>query len=163
MAQATLIENSFKELHKRMYEWGQENYNNAVLKGYIESADGWKLHLPEFNNFKSTKEEVENMSNQNWTAYKEGKEESRKYWEAKDKKETYEIIRKISYEYYKKQKPIVSKFFKLKSEYGRLCLNNPIQSSASHMTKYANVLLFNWIKDNNYLGKIKIVNCVHDK
>jgi DNA polymerase I-like protein with 3'-5' exonuclease and polymerase domains len=65
--------------------------------------------------------------------------------------------------FYKSKKTEVSQFFKLKSEYQRLCLNNPVQARSAHQLKLATSILFDWIVENNYIGKIKIVNTVHDE
>lgn len=55
------------------------------------------------------------------------------------------------------KKSDVSKFFKLKSQYYRLVLNNPTQTTAAHQTKKAACDLFDFIKQNNHLGKAKYV------
>ena len=68
-----------------------------------------------------------------------------------------------AFEFYSSRKKDVSSFFKLKSEYQRLCLNNPIQSRGSHMLKRALYLLFEWIEQNNLLGKVLIDNTIHDE
>jgi DNA polymerase I-like protein with 3'-5' exonuclease and polymerase domains len=57
----------------------------------------------------------------------------------------------------------VSQFFKLKSEYQRLCLNNPVQARSAMMIKRSALILFDWIVDNNYINIIKICNSVHDE
>jgi len=163
MNEAVKIENSFKELHEGMYIWGNNNFINAVKLGYIESLDGWKLKLPEFSKYKGLEKEIKNFSKEDWQLYKIGKEEYKKYWEAKNKKELFTIVFKKEYDFYISKKSYVSQYFKLQGEYKRLSLNNPIQSSAAHMTKYATVLMFNWIKENNYINNVKIVNVIHDE
>ena len=139
--------------------WGEKEFNKAISQGYIESADGWKLKLPKFDIFKSYEEKIKAMSRENWTTYKEGKTE----YKALQENDKYEIKNKESFEYYKSKKKEVSQFFKLKSEYQRLCLNNPIQSRAAHQIKYATCLLFDWIVENNLQWKILICNSVHDE
>jgi DNA polymerase I len=163
MEEAYVIENSFKDLHKGMYDWGEKNFHLAVKKGYVESADGWKLHLPKFSQYLDLEKKVKNITREQWQSYKIGKSEYKKYWEAKEKKEAYIIKNEEEYNYYKSKKTEVSTFFKLQSEYKRICLNNPIQSSAAHMTKYATLLIFNWILSKGYINVVKIVNVIHDE
>jgi DNA polymerase I-like protein with 3'-5' exonuclease and polymerase domains len=159
MEEALAIENGFKELHKGVYIWGAKVYTQSVDNGYIESADGWKLKLPEFTKFLSLKEKVEAITKTEWERYKQGKLE---YLELKKNKD-YNVKIWQNLELYKEKKKIVSAFFKLKSEYQRLALNNPVQSEGSHMTKRAMVLLFDWIVKNNLVWKVKICNVPHDE
>jgi DNA polymerase-1 len=42
-------------------------------------------------------------------------------------------------------------------------LNSPIQGTSGSMTKLAAVYFYNWIKQNNYLNKVWIVNLIHDE
>lgn len=163
MKDAINIENAFKELHEGMYIWGEDNFNRAVKTGYIESADGWKLALPRYDKYNSLQEMVKSITKEQWQQYKIGKLESKSLQEATEKKETYTILNKKEYEFYKSKRFDVSSFFRLQGEYKRLSLNNPIQSSAAHMTKYATLLIFDWIMGNNYQNIIKIVNIVHDE
>lgn len=159
MEEALVIEKAFKELHKGVYEWGDGIYAIAIDKGYIESADGWKLKLPEFEKFKALKGKIEAITRDEWQMYRIGKDERRKERE----NNTYIIKNKQCYDFYREKRKTVSDFFKLKSEYQRLCLNNPIQSTGSHMTKRAMCLLFEWIKKNNLLWVVKICNVPHDE
>lgn len=153
------IENAFKELHSGLYVWGAKEFEKAISQGYIESADGWKLKLPKFDIFKSYEEKIKAMSKENWTVYKEGKLE----YKALQENDKYEIKNKESFEYYKSKKKEVSQYFKLKSEYQRLCLNNPVQSRGAHQLKLATIYLFEWIEENNLYWKVKICNSVHDE
>lgn len=153
------IERAFKELHAGIYKWGEEVFNISVQKGYIESADGWKLKLPEYEKFKSLKGKIEVITRDEWQMYKIGKEERKK-----EKENTAYIIKNIdSYNFYKEKRKSVSDFFKLKSEYQRLCLNNPVQARGAHQIKYATCLFFEWIKRNYLLGKVLITNSIHDE
>jgi DNA polymerase-1 len=163
LEEAYKIENAFKELHSGLYTWGNKVFEQSVKQGYIESADGWKLKLPKFDEFKEYKEKVENITKEEWTIYKQGKLEVKKFYEEKEKGIKYEYIFPKSVEFYKSKKTQVSQFFKLKSEYQRLCLNNPVQSRGAHQLKLATCLLFEWIVENDYIKKVKIVNTVHDE
>jgi len=159
LEQAYKIESGFKELHNGLYIWGNRVYVTSVDNGYIESADGWKLKLPEFTKFLSLKEKVEAITRTEWERYKQGKIE---YLELKKNKD-YNVKIWQNYELYKEKKKIVSAFFKLKSEYQRLALNNPVQARSAHQLKRATVLFFDWILKNNLIGKVKICNAVHDE
>lgn len=49
------------------------------------------------------------------------------------------------------------------SKYDRLALNVVTQGTGSIIIKQASIDLFDWILQNNYFGKIKLCNIVHDK
>lgn len=153
------IENAFKELHEGLYTWGAKEFDKALKRGYIESADGWKLKLPKFDEYKEQEEKVSSITKDQWMVYKAGKLEYKKNQE--DPK--YVIVNTDNVKFYKSKKMIVSSFFKKKSEYQRLCLNNPVQARAAHQLKLATSILFEWIEDNNYLWKVLIDNTVHDE
>jgi DNA polymerase-1 len=60
-------------------------------------------------------------------------------------------------------KPIVREYFKFKGMIERKSLNYPIQGSSAEITKFAALKFFNYIKDKNLLGIVKICNIVHDE
>jgi len=157
------IEGLFKQLHSGIYEYGDKKLQEAIKLGYIESTMGFKLHLPDFERFKELQIKVEQISKREWELYREGKEESQKLEKAKEQKRVYEIQKKNSFDYYSKNKSFISRFFKLKSQYYRLCLNNPTQTTAAHQTKLAACMLFDFIKQNNHLGKAKLCIIPHDE
>jgi len=157
------IEGLFKQLHSGIYEYGDKKLKEAIKLGYIESTMGFKLHFPDFKRFKELEEKVEQISKREWELYKEGKEEYKKLEKAKEQKKVYEIQKKSSFEFYSKNKSLISRFFKLKSQYYRLCLNNPTQTTAAHQTKLAACMLFNFIKQNNHIGRAKICIIPHDE
>ena len=163
LEKAYKIENAFKELHEGLYTWGDIVFKESINQGYIESADGWKLALPKFDKFKEYKEKVESITKEQWTMYKQGKLDYKKKFDEKEKGIDYNYIYPRAVDFYKSKKTEVSQFFKLKSEYQRLCLNNPVQARSAHQLKLATSILFDWIVANNYIGKIKIVNTVHDE
>ena len=163
LEEAYKIENAFKELHKGLYVWGNKVFEEAIKLGYIESADGWKLALPKFDKFIEYKEKVESITKEQWTMYKQGKLDYKKKFDKKEKGIKYEYIYPKSVDFYKSKKTEVSQYFKLKSEYQRLCLNNPVQARSAHQLKLATSILFDWIVKNNYINKIKIVNTIHDE
>ena len=157
------IEGLFKQLHSGIYEYGNRKLQEAVKLGYIESTMGFKLHLPDFERFKELQIKVEQISKREWELYREGKEEYQKLEKAKEQKRIYEIQKKGSFDFYSKNKSFISRFFKLKSQYYRLCLNNPTQTTAAHQTKLAACMLFDFIKQNNHLGRAKICIIPHDE
>ena len=159
LERAIEIEQGFKELHEGIYTWGNKILKEAIRVGYIESADGWKLHLPQFNKFSELHKTIEDISKEEWKMYKEGKIEYRK---SRDD-ENYTIVNSRNVEYYRFKRKQVSDYFKLKSEYSRLALNNPIQSRAAHQLKRATFNLFEWIVNNNYTNTVKICNTIHDE
>jgi DNA polymerase I-like protein with 3'-5' exonuclease and polymerase domains len=163
LEEAYKIENAFKELHEGLYTWGDKIFQESIKNGYIESADGWKLKLPRFDQFQNYDEKIKKITKEQWQEYKQGKLDYKKKQEKLEKKEPYEYIFPKSVEYYESKRREVSTYFKLKSEYQRLCLNNPVQARGSHQLKLATSLLFEWILENNYINKVKIVNTVHDK
>lgn len=153
------IENAFKELHSGLYTWGYAELNKAINQGYIESADGWKLKLPKFTEFKNAKAGIDSISQEQWKLYKIGKLE----YKALQEDNTYKIIDKTAYDFFKSRKKEVSNYFKLRSEYQRLCLNNPVQARGAHQLKLATCLFFEWIEKNNLLGIVLLTNTIHDE
>ena len=163
ISEGNKLEKLFKELHEGVYKWGAEKYKESIENGYIESAAGFRLHLPYFSSFKSDQEEVNNLTREFWTDYKKGKN-------AVKTREAYKAENKIygqeeSYEerLYKKWRTKVSNAAKTRSKYMRLCLNNPIQSTSAFQTKLALIMLFKYIKENNHLGRVLICNAPHDE
>jgi DNA polymerase-1 len=161
------IEEAFKLLHSGLYVWGDKEFQKAIKVGYIESADGWKLALPRFSHFKSLGEEVEKITKEEWTMYSAGKKEYVKYKEALESKDNstvpYVIVNPQHVEVYKKYRKQVSDYFKLRGEYQRLCLNNPVQSRSAHQLKLALCLIFEWIEENDLIWIVKLCNSVHDE
>ena len=163
LERAQEIENSFKELHSGLYETGNQKLKEASKLGYIESAMGFKLHLPYFTEYKELESKIQAITKDDWDLYKVGKKEYKAQFKAKEDKKDYTILNQKAYNYYYNNKGKISKFFKLKSQYMRLCLNNPVQATSAHQTKQATIALFNFIKENNHIGKAKIVLVVHDE
>jgi len=120
---------------------------------------GFKIKLPYFKEYKKQEEKILSFSKEFWEQYKEGKKE---YLKNKEDKE-YKIINKKSYDLYIDYKDYISKFFKLKSQYLKLCMNYPSQTMAAHMTKLAVVYLFDYIKNNNHLNIVRISNVIYDE
>ena len=163
LKEAQKIETAYKELHSGIYSWGDKKLREAINLGYIESTMGFKLHLPKFEKFKQLEKQISELTKREWELYKEGKIEYKKYLEAKDKKIKYFVENQFSFDFYQKNKGFISRFFKIKSSYFRLCLNNPIQTTSAHQTKLAIHMLFNFIKQNNHLHLVKICIVPHDE
>jgi len=163
LKEAQKIEDAYKQLHSGIYKYGDKKLKEAIELGYIESTMGFKLHLFDFQRFKNLQNKVSQFSKKEWESYKKGKEEHQKLEKAKEQRKLYNINDENSYDFYLKNRSLISKFFKLKSQYYRLCLNNPTQTTAAHQTKLAACMLFDFIKENNHLNKAKICIIPHDE
>jgi DNA polymerase I-like protein with 3'-5' exonuclease and polymerase domains len=161
--EAVDIEKKYKELHAGIYAWGEKVLNQSIRTGYIESVDGWKLKLPKFDEFKEMKIVIDSFDEFKWSLYKDGRKENIRIKEAKEKKTEYIVKNKIPLEFFKKYKPIMSKYYKLRSEYSRLCLNSPIQTAGAHQIKLAGCLFFDWILSKELIWKVKICNSIYDE
>jgi DNA polymerase-1 len=167
LKEAYKIEEAFKLLHSGLYVWGEAEFQKAIKVGYIESADGWKLALPKFDLYTSLGLEIAKISREEWTMYSAGKKEYVKYKESMEDKNLekvpYVIINPQHVEVYRKYRKQVSDYFKLRGEYQRLCLNNPVQSRSAHQLKLALCLIFEWIEENDLIWIVKLCNSVHDE
>ena len=163
LKRAQEIEDGFKNLHSGLYEWGEKVFQASIKTGYIDSVDGWKLKLPFFDDFKELKAKVDAISKEDWTNYKIGKLDYKKKFEEEEKGKKYTYVFPEQVAFYIEKKNFVSKYFKLRSEYFRLCLNNPVQARAAMQLKLSTTILFDWIVENNYQWKILICNSIHDE
>lgn len=75
--------------------------------------------------------------------------------------EEYRKLKVSNPEHYIVQK--VRKHFSTASAWGRLALNSVTQGSGIICTKTACTMLYRWIIENGYFGKVKIVAIVHDE
>jgi len=163
MKRAQEIEKGFKELHVGLFQWGARQFKQAVDRGYIQSVDGWKLKLPKFEKFLALRRKVNAITRDEWDMYKMGKSASKKLKEAKEKKEKYIVKNKEAHNYFKKMAKTISGYFKLRAEYQRLCLNNPVQTRGAHQLKLALSLMFEWILENDLIWKVLMCNAPHDE
>lgn len=121
-------------------------FNNSIKKtmenGYIEFNHVTKRkHFFDFiDEFKELQEKVKNID---WTLYRNLKE--------------------IGHPDFYDMKKTVSRYFYLKGKMERRSLNYPTQGSGADITKYAAILFFNYLIENNLIFKVKIVNIVHDE
>jgi len=165
LARAIEIEQGFKELHAGLYAWGDKVFKESIETGYIESADGWKLKLPKFDIFLKYQNEVQQITKLQWQMYSAGKKECVALQKSLEEETTEKYIIKVqeNVDFYKKYKQVVSNYFKLRSEYQRLCLNNPVQARSAHQLKLATCLIFDWILEKGLINIVKICNTVHDE
>ena len=158
----------FKELYPGIFIWGDSVFKRAAKNGYIESWGGFRLYLPNFKEFKEAEEIFLSLTKENWQSYREGKEQYVSWKESLEKnKEDNEFpiftITKIKEViYYESIKKDISKYFKMKSQYMRLCLNNPCQSAAAWQTKLASIRIFIEIQKNNDFWNVKMLVQIHD-
>jgi DNA polymerase-1 len=157
------IEGLYKELHPGIYEYGNSKIKEACKLGYIESVYGFKLHLPFFNEFKELETKIQAITKDDWDLYKIGKKEYREQFRKKELKEDYVVINQQAYNFYKNNKSNISKYFKLKSQYFRLVLNNPTQTTAAFQTKLSIANLFEYIVENNHQNLVKLCIAPHDE
>jgi DNA polymerase I-like protein with 3'-5' exonuclease and polymerase domains len=120
--------------------FAKEGAKQAKKLGYIliNKETGARLNWPDFEDWKSI--------NDTFTS---------RFWEE------YKLHHKG-----KRGDPVValvSKNFRRGSSWERYARNAPIQGTAAQILKKALTSLFNWIVDNNYFNKIKIVALVHDE
>lgn len=163
LEEAIKFEKGFKELHAGIYKWGEEECKKSIERGYVENGDGFKLKLPEFKKFQKLNKWFNSLDNSFWENYRVGKQEAIAYKEALEKKEIYKIQFQNEFEFYKKYRPDISTYFSLKSQYFRLSLNNACQGKSAHQSKKANVLIYNWIVENNLQWVVRLANFIHDE
>lgn len=157
LQEAERLEKLYKELHEGIYSWGQKTLEKAMEVGYIESADGFKLYLPYYDDFLKLKEWFNKLDRDFWDKYKLGKN----LYNSENKTLTERDYKFINF--YTQNRENVSRFAKYRSQYFKLCLNNPVQTTAAHQTKKAAVMLFNYIRDKGHLWRARIANIPHDE
>lgn len=64
---------------------------------------------------------------------------------------------------YKHKKNQISLYFKMKGEMERMSLNYPIQGTSADITKISAIYFFRWLRSNNLIGIVKMVNQIHDE
>lgn len=163
LEQATMLEEKFKELHYGVFDWGNKVLEQACKTGYIESADCWRLWLPDFEEFKAAQRKIDGLTKEMWGFYRKGKAEYKASLVCEEKGEKYEVMDKNSWDVYMEWRGTVRRYWKKRGEYFRLCLNNPIQSTGSHQLKLAKILLFKHIVKQNHLWKARLCNSIYDE
>lgn len=172
LREAEDIFEKFINLHEGLFAWGEKVLKKAIRLGYIESVDGWKLKLPQYDWFSDLHKKVSVMSTADWNLYRAGKaerqreymiEDSNKNLKKGEPKKVFKTINEPAYNYYKSKRKDISDYFSLKSQYKRLALNSPIQTCGAHQIKLALCYIFEWIVENNYMWTILMCNAVHDE
>lgn len=157
LEEAERLEKLYKQLHAGIYAWGDKTLEKALKVGYIESADGFRLHLPYFDIYTKLRAWLDTLDKNFWENYKRGKE----LFKSENKNMTerdYKIL-----DIYMENREKISRCAKLRSQYLKLCLNNPVQTTAAHQTKRAATMLFNTIKKRGHLWRARIANIPHDE
>lgn len=167
------ISDLFDELHSGVMEWGKKVLEKAIDDGYIESADGFKLWLPFYDEFLEAAEWMKDKNKTFWKQYRKGKEI---YLDIQEKKKDEEVVfdwdlyqakmsldDELDLKTYVNTKDKIGDYFRRVGVYSRLCLNNPIQARSAFQTKRAAVMLFDKIVEEDALWKVKICNIPHDE
>lgn len=118
---------------------------DALRRGYIllNTISNRKSFIEFFDDYAKLRDEID--SNGFWDKYKVHKRGN-----------TSEFI--LHY------KPTVREYFKKKGIIERKSLNYPVQGSSAEITKFAGVLFFNYLEENNLLFKhVRICNIIHDE
>jgi DNA polymerase I-like protein with 3'-5' exonuclease and polymerase domains len=163
MEEALLIESAYKDLHSGIYRYGNQKFNEALELGYIESTYGFKLHLPNFDYFQKKHTWLKELTKDFWEKYRVGKQEYKTETKFKENKKEYKVVNVEAYNLYKKNSYDISQYFKLKSQYFKLCLNNPTQTKAAFQTKAATNKIYEYIWKNNHFWKARISLVLHDE
>lgn len=172
---AEFLSEQYDILHPGVTSWGLDNLAKNTKKGYIESALGWRLALPRYEEFMEHAEVIDNMTDEDTTLYRKGKKIHIALKEYKDTVEKlkeqglpvsdtpFVITDKLAYEYYLKIRPHMKRYFQLQGEYHRLTLNNPIQTTGAHMTKLALVMLYIHIVERGHIWLARLSNSPYDE
>lgn len=163
LEEAMNIEKGYKTLHSGVTDYGNKKLEEAIELGYIESTMGFKLHLRYFDHFKEKHIWLKSLDKAWWRKYKEGKTQYKEKKQCEENKKEYIIKNHSSFDLYRKNVMDISKYFKSKSEYMRLCLNNPAQTTAAHQTKRATNRIYEYIWKKKDFWKARIALAVHDE
>lgn len=93
-----------------------------------------------------------------WWDWKEWKERQKSF--TSDFWQDYRLNHKGTGDYIAQE---VKTHFKAQSKWSRMALNAPGQGTGCIILKTAVTNLFNWIVDNNYFNRVKLVALVHDE
>ena len=145
------IEKKFKELHYKMYEWAEEHLNKAIDVGYIESAWGFRIYLPNYKEFQDLKVYYDDLTQDDWDMYKRGK------------RDYLNKIKSDDYYFYLENRDKIKRYSKLRSDYFKMALNIIIQSTSAFQTKLALAYLYDDIINNNRQWEVRIALPLHDE
>ena len=119
--------------------------SNALRRGYIllNTISNRKSFIEYFDNYLKLKEEIDTPG----------------FW---DKYRTHKNAN--SAKFITQYKPTVREYFKQKGMIERKSLNYPVQGSSAEITKFAGVLFFKYLEENNLLfTHVRICNIIHDE
>lgn len=133
--------NYFSGLKKFFADAGKEALTNDYILIHPKTRGKTRTYI--FDIYKKNKEIIENTPNF-WDIYRKEKEE--------DSEEFNEVL-----------KPLVSSFFRAKSEIERKAINYKIQGTAAYMTKLALYYVYQYILQNNLFNIVFVCNIVHDE
>jgi DNA polymerase I-like protein with 3'-5' exonuclease and polymerase domains len=171
LSEASEIYEKFLSLHQGLFDWGKKNLEKAIKLGYISSAWGWRMYLPKYDWFKDLHQKVTSITKTEWTKYRIGKAERRREYDIMDfnknnpdkEPKVFIVINEEEYTFYKSKRKTVSDYFSFRSNYQRLALNNPVQTTGAHQMKLALSLMFEYIVENDLLHTVLMCNAVHDE
>lgn len=137
--QGEFVYNAYFKAFPDLPTYFKQVYQNAVAEGYIEFNDvtRHKFFIPDFESFKEI--DSETRDNDFWSNYRKNKD-------------TDPILRDK-----------VKAYFKQKGEIQRKAQNYRIQGTSSSISKYALIILFNQIIQDNLFDIVKIVNFIYDE
>jgi DNA polymerase-1 len=121
-----------------------------------EKARALKDGFIEFNNISGRKcfiyfyEQFKSLHNQIY--------DTKGFWDDYKREKTLD-----SSEFRAYYKPLVREYFMKRGDIERMSLNYPVQGSSSDITKLACIYMYRFLKENNYLFQVKMVNIVHDE
>lgn len=139
------VEKAYFEAFPGLKSYYDKCENLTLKNGYISVDDvtGSKFYIAGFDKLKQLLFEQSLRPNTYWKKFQEEKAKSSKWYFDEKEKNSY-----------------VSRW---KGQIRRLSLNMPIQGTSASITKAAGIYLYDWVLENNYQDKVKIVNIVHDE
>jgi DNA polymerase I-like protein with 3'-5' exonuclease and polymerase domains len=85
-------------------------------------------------------------------------------WDYEDLKRSYEKFEEFGWDYYRQINPErVREFTKRRSDLNRMSINYPIQATGSMCLRFSLIYLYNYLKKNNLLFKVKICITPYDE
>lgn len=137
-----------------------------VYQAYMDAFKGVKTYFDEIST-KALKDGFvefnEVTGRKNFFDFYDDYVKAKRYVESIDWKDYREQKKKDTFDFKYEMQPNVKKYFKLEGMIKRRSYNFPVQGSGADITKYAAIMIFNYILKNNYFKLVKIVNIVHDE
>lgn len=150
-----LVSNLLKGM-KGLAKFKEEGDKFVKANGFVYAMKqtGHRVYIPEWKDWHKIQE---TFDSEFWESYKPIKE--------KKNRAKAEGVDPYTYlnEEERAKAILVSNQWRTASKWGRLALNCPTQGGGAVVLKTAVITLFNWIVNNKYFGKIKLVNFTHDE